>query len=465
MPVENQSTNTEPVRSTAPRRLCRRLISMNLLQIISQLLLPLLLAVFTVVITFDQRNENRIQRTEDRHLADEQRLQDLNISREQRESDKLIAEQQRQHDKQIAAEKRAADDLNADIQRNMTRDQRMYEINVEQERYKKDNDKYLDALLLSYYNEMGELFQRTNGSSLSVNPTISSLARAKTLNVIEQVGPIRAAHLVMFLYGAGQLTIGEQPLDLTNAYLNNINLQSQRTLINIHLAGAYLNNAVFDDQNVSYANFQGAQLNNASFKRSICIGTVFDNAHLVAADFSHADITNARFVKVDLRRSMFHKTTGSNPRFQYARIQESNFSDVNWHFERLGSSGFIDSNLAVSNFHRANLTECRFLYCNLTQADFLDGDLRRADMTGSYMSSASFINTEIGFALLYGTNLSYANLTVLRCTGTERNISACKLKEALTLENAHLPNKSFGLAPEPFFTYKDHPVCANQSLG
>jgi uncharacterized protein YjbI with pentapeptide repeats len=465
MSVENNNSNTEPVRDAAPRRLFWGLTAKNLLQVISQLLLPLLLTIFTVVITFDQRNENRVQRAEDRRLADVQRLQDLNISREQRENDKWIAEEQRQHDKQIAADKRAADDLNADIQRNMTRDQRMYEIDVEQERYKKENEKYLDALLLSYYNEMGELFQRINGSSLSYSPTIFALARAKTLNVIEQVGPIRATHLVKFLYGAGQLSIGEKSLDLSEAYLNNIDFRSQRTLLNIHLAGAHLNNASFDGQDVSHASFRGAQLNNATFRGSICIGTIFDRAHLVAADFSYANISNATFFEVDLRRSMFYKTTGSNPRFKYARIQEANFSDVDWKFDDGDTSGFIDSNLADSHFHRANLDVSRFVYCNLTRVDFTDANLRRANMTGSLMFNASFVNTDLGHARLLATNLSYANLATLRCSGTIYNSSGCKLNDALTLENAHLPNKSFGLAPAPFFSHKDRPRCLYHILG
>ncbi|CAF3061358.1 unnamed protein product [Rotaria sp. Silwood2] len=138
MPVVDKATNTEFFPSTIDHRRFLGLTVKDFLIFVSQLLLPLVIGIFTVVITFDQRNENRIQRAEDR----------------------LIAEQQRLHDKQLAAEKREADDLNAAIQRNMTRDQRIYEINIEQERYKKENEKYLDALLLSYYNEMGELLQK-----------------------------------------------------------------------------------------------------------------------------------------------------------------------------------------------------------------------------------------------------------------------------------------------------------------
>ncbi|CAF1287428.1 unnamed protein product [Adineta steineri] len=465
MPVEDRNTITRHISSETSHHVCCGLKIKDVLQIISQLLLPLILAIFTIIITFDQRSENRIQRNEDRSLAEEQRLQDLNISREQRENDRWIAEEQRQHDKQIAIDKRTNDDLNADIQRNMTRDQRMYELDIEQERYKKDHEKYLDNLLLSYYNEMGVLFQNTNGTSLAFNPIIFSLARAKTLNVIEQVGPIRSRHLIMFLYGANQLTIQNKSLDLTEAYLNNIDLRSQRTLINIHLVGAYLNNASFDGQDLSYANFQNAHLNNASFKGSICIGTRFDGAYLNNADFTSANITHASFIQTNMQKANLYQTFGYRPLFQYTRMQQTNFSNSQFKFEQLDTKGFVDSNLAQSHFYNANLEQSRFIYCNLTQVDFTHANLRSADMTGSTMSYASFDHTDLGWATLYSANLSYANLSTIQCTGGQRNISACRLHQALTTDNALLPNNSFGVSLIPFFTEKDLPYCPQNVFG
>ena len=119
----------------------------DVVQCVGSLFVPLLLAIFTVIITFQQRDE-----------ASQQRLQDLNISRAQRDQDKQIAE-----------EKRLADDINSEKQRNMSRDQRQHELEVEQQRYEQERDKYLDNLLLSYYNEIGELLKEANGT-LSSHP-------------------------------------------------------------------------------------------------------------------------------------------------------------------------------------------------------------------------------------------------------------------------------------------------------
>ena len=61
------------------------------MKLISAVLLPLLLAIFTVVITFEQRKEDDQQRFEDRELARIQREQDLKTSILTHETDKLLS--------------------------------------------------------------------------------------------------------------------------------------------------------------------------------------------------------------------------------------------------------------------------------------------------------------------------------------------------------------------------------------
>ncbi|CAF0948714.1 unnamed protein product [Rotaria sordida] len=79
------------------RRYCL-LTGKHSLKIISSCFLPLVLAIFTVIITLEQKKDADLQRLEDRQLAREQRQQDLNISIMTREQDRDIARQQREND-------------------------------------------------------------------------------------------------------------------------------------------------------------------------------------------------------------------------------------------------------------------------------------------------------------------------------------------------------------------------------
>ena len=126
----------------------------------------------------------------------------MNISSLQRETDnpnaerqhELIVEQQR-HEKQ--QEQRLED---AEKERNVSRE-------IEEYRFEQTKSRDLDTLLLSHINDMGTLLEKHNGS-LTVNPIINALARAKILHVIRSVGVERSTRLIQFLFDAGQLTQG-----------------------------------------------------------------------------------------------------------------------------------------------------------------------------------------------------------------------------------------------------------------
>ncbi len=73
-----------------------------MLKFVSSLILPLMLGVFTVVITFQQQKLAQNQRIEDMYLARQQRLEDKNESRLQREQDKNESQPQRNQQWDIA---------------------------------------------------------------------------------------------------------------------------------------------------------------------------------------------------------------------------------------------------------------------------------------------------------------------------------------------------------------------------
>ena len=402
----------------------------DILQCMGHLVVPLLLAIFTVVITFEQRQDTQ-----------QQRMQDLNISREQREQDKLTAEKQRDHDKKIAEEKRFADDINAEKQRNMSHDQRQHEISIEQQRYEQEREKYHDNLLLSYYDDVGKLLKESNGT-LSSNPIISALVRAKTLNVVEQVGPKKSVYLIKFLYDANQLSLGLKSLDLTNAQLNNIDLSTLPTLSNIYFIGAHLNNASFSGQDLS--------------------GSHFANVRLQQANFSRANISFTVFQNVDLTKSTFREANGIDMYFEYCRMEYVDFSEVRFdQSERSGTlTGFIDSTLTLSIFRHATLSSTRFHFCNMTAVDFTNSCLKKVDLTGSLLSFSLFKNAQLTDTEVLSANLTF---TDFRNSSCRFNFYPCTFSTAISLENALLMDGLISEASKSLISY-EHPQC-NTSVG
>ncbi|CAF1531745.1 unnamed protein product, partial [Rotaria sordida] len=150
------------------------------LQFISSLLLPLMLGVFTVIITLEQQRISQEQRSQDLAELRLQREEDMNNSMLQRALDKQIAKEQREQDElrrvqdlNISESKRAHDDELAEKQRDLL--EKLHELAIETQRHQ-------DTLLVAYMNEVGTLLEKNNGC-LSANPLIATLVRVKTLTL------------------------------------------------------------------------------------------------------------------------------------------------------------------------------------------------------------------------------------------------------------------------------------------
>ena len=144
----------------------------DVLTLISSMVLPLALGIFTVINSNSQQKETLRQAESDVLL----RRQELEIANKQN-----------------------------DLQQKMA------------------IERHQDDLLITYTTQIGELLEKNNGS-LASNSIVAIVARVKTLNIIRQVDGLRSSNVIRFLYEAGQLTGTNEtaPLDISTAVLVNI---------------------------------------------------------------------------------------------------------------------------------------------------------------------------------------------------------------------------------------------------
>ena len=426
-------------------RLCCGISFDNLTKIAIHLIIPLTLGIFTVAITFYQQDVSNKQRREDRELARIQREQDLNISAAQREQDKIVAREQREEnelrrfqdlnistsqrddDLYTAELKRNADNLNAEKQRNISLEQRQYELQMEQQRYEKqlaieherheqERARYQAQLSLSYMNEIGNLLEKYKGS-LNSNPISAALTRAKTLNVIGQLGSNRSRPLIEFLHDAKQLTTKNNPLDLSGAQLNGIDFSGPSGLHirrNLSLVGIHLNGAVFKDLEIFQWDFTAASLNGAIFRNCNITNTIFDRASLINADFSFSYLDMNTFSNADLTMSNFHAATARSSLFNDAILIKANFSNVVSHAKSIERHlRFNYSNLISTTFRNAHLTRVYFHLCNMTRTDLSRITLVNTLFFGSVLAFADITDSKLPLKLdsFHYANLSHANLS------------------------------------------------------
>ncbi|CAF4444406.1 unnamed protein product [Rotaria sp. Silwood2] len=204
------------------------LATQRVFQFISSLIIPLVLGIFTVVITFHQQKMAREQRLEDLNESRHQRLEDFRESRERRQVEEQTANRSNEFQRQLAT------------------------------------DRYRDELLVDYIKDMATLLEKSNGSLIADKVT-ATVARAKTLTVFRQLDAQRNIQIVRFLYEAEQLTEihKNSSLDLSTAKLRDIDFRdaaiNEKQLGQLSLIGIFLSNATFMGIEMEHNNFANTQ--------------------------------------------------------------------------------------------------------------------------------------------------------------------------------------------------------------
>jgi len=275
MNMKEQATQTDRVN--------RCLTSNNALHLLSSLLLPLILGIFTVVITFEQQRITR-----------QQWLADKNESRLQREQELQIAI-----------------------------DERTVQTRMNQERYK-------DELLVAYIKEIGDMLQENNGS-LTSNKLTHILARAKTINAIGQLDGFRQTLILRFLYEADQLTITDRydTLDISTAQFVNIDYEKFKEISqtkNISLTGVHLLNCTFVNYGIGLMNLSLARLHNVNFSSARLALVTFSSAQLRNIDFSESTLADVTFLSARLFQVIFSRVRFANVTFLSAQFKGADFS-------------------------------------------------------------------------------------------------------------------------------------------
>jgi len=360
MVSQEQATQTEQLKNQY--RQYFGLTSKTILKFISSLILPLMLGVFTVVITFHQQKVAREQRIEDMQLVRQQRLEDKN-------------ELQLQHQ------------LEWDIA-----------IKNQEVQSKAASDRYRDEVLVAYIKEIGDFLKENNGS-LTSDSLLHTLARVKTLNAIGQLDGSRQIRILRFLYETAQLTNTNKfgALDISTAELIDIDFRTftpSKEITQLSLAGVYLRNFTFEKISLYHVDFSSAWLENVNFSSARVNNVNFSPAKLINVKFSSAELADVKFSSTHLDHVNFSYAHPVNVNFSYAHPVNVNFSsagldNVDFSFARLKNVNFSSAELCNVSFSSAWLTTLNYSSAGLTNVNFSS-----AWLTTVNFSSATFSNID-----------------------------------------------------------------------
>ena len=197
------------------------------LKVIAQILVPLMIGTFTVVIALQQHN-----------TAKENRKKDLEIAARLREQQFQLDEQRRNQEFQISEARRSQDIAIA---------------------LNKQRDQVFD----SYIRELSHLLLISN-YRLS-RSMLDSIVRPMTLTILRQIDPPRKSLLLKFLYESKMIRRAEGNflLDLSDGDFNGVRVE-KISMANLSVVGASFVNSSFFAMDLTEGDFERTDFTDAS---------------------------------------------------------------------------------------------------------------------------------------------------------------------------------------------------------
>lgn len=174
-----------------------------------------------------------------------------------------------------------------------------------------------------------QLWERSRNEKGEPEPEVRTIARARTLSVVRNLGPRRTGYVVQFLYEAGLIEEHRPLIDLHGANLERADLVMAQ-LPGANLEGAYLKKA-----DMLGANLEGATLNNTTLVQADLNGANLDGAHLFRAVLqkaylSYTNLSNANLVDSYLAGAKLFSAKLEGADLKGANLNHAKFEEASY---------------------------------------------------------------------------------------------------------------------------------------
>jgi uncharacterized protein YjbI with pentapeptide repeats len=217
--------------------------------------------------------------------------------------------------------------------------------------------------------------------------------------------------------------------DVPGAKLNQMNLRFARAyrsflmnakLWRADLEGAYLSEADLRGANMREAMMRSANFNRAQANHAVLVSANAVGAQFVSTDLRGADLSYGNFDNADLSNAKLSGSTMYGISMRGARLLRTDLSRTDLRDTKMDSAVLSFANLQDADMSSAKLGGANLAGAQMKGTVLLDADLRNADLRGTFLSGALLRGAEIAGANLAGaemhgtTGLSVAELCSAR---------------------------------------------------
>lgn len=169
------------------------------------------------------------------------------------------------------------------------------------------------------------------------------------------------------------------------------------------------------ENDLSSWNFGGQNLAGARFDGSTLTDANLSQANLMGADFFIATLTNANLTDAVVNWTSFWDTTSrgftKEQLYSTASYKTKDLAGIFLWSNDLSGWNFGGQNLAWAVFWNSTLSDANLSHANLTGADFDSATLTNADLSQADLSQANLANANLSSSMVTGANLAGAKLS------------------------------------------------------
>jgi hypothetical protein len=209
------------------------------------------------------------------------------------------------------------------------------------------------ATLQAYLDQMGTLLLDRDLRAADENSDVRRIARARTIVVLDALGPTRQERVLRFLSEAELIRPtppNEQPV-ITLKYTKNIELPHR-----ILLRGTNLQQANLSGANLTDIDFRGTYLAGAHLEKANLERAELQGVHLSGAFLEGADLSGANLADVDLSNA-----EGLWERGTYLWKRGAGLGNTDLRGANLSGADLSNANLKGANITEEQLAKCKSL--------------------------------------------------------------------------------------------------------
>jgi uncharacterized protein YjbI with pentapeptide repeats len=202
--------------------------------------------------------------------------------------------------------------------------------------------------------------------------------------------------------------------DAPGAKLNQMNLRFARAyrsflmnakLWRADLEGAYLSEADLRGANMREAVMRSANLNRAQANRAVLVSANAVGAQFVSTDLRGADLSYGNFDNADLSNAKLSGSTMYGITMRGARLLRTDLSRTDLRDTKMDNAMLSFANLQDADMSSAKLGGVNLAGAQMKGTVLLDADLRNADLRGAFLSGALMRGAGIDGANLAGAEM------------------------------------------------------------